>query len=365
VEKRVTIVLGFTFFYTEAKLQQAQNPGVSDRSTNLINTAKTTNYQGSPIGEAKLTKQVKAHFKKEHLSGTFEVVKNGNTVVRAANGYADTNYYCNVNSLYNIGSLQFQFNAAVLLKMAQNGKIDLNQKVKSIIPELKNMDNVTIRDIILNDNKIGLSNGVIKNNDYKQIIKKLKNVKVRKYISSQSIIKNNSILMAILIQKVENQDYSTVLRSQLLDMVPVLSYSLKKDIKQKPVNSLARSYRYQMKSSELQYDRPISSKTDVFLGINQISMSASDLYNSVQYLLKSNYLTANNRSLFLKGLLASNGTRKKNGYSISAEYNGFITNISMNISNGDGVIVLLNVNPGDITIQTVMRYLEKEYQVVE
>ncbi|VDG17572.1 penicillin-binding protein [Lactobacillus farciminis KCTC 3681 = DSM] [Lactiplantibacillus mudanjiangensis] len=360
----LTIALCNVSFSFMDNINSSKSLNVSKSTDTIINTAKTTNYKGSPLGEDSLTKNTKKYFEKKLFSGSFEIVKNGETAVRAASGYANTNYYSSVNSLYNIGSLQFQINAAAILKLNQNGKIDLNQKVKSLLPNLKGLEDISIRDVVTNKNHLGIAQSFVQNKDYSQIVKQ-KNIKIKSYLSSTTKTQNNSILMALLIQKIENKNYFTVLEDQLLSEIPTLNYMFVTEIKQKSVKSVAKSYKYHVEDSNLQYDKPFSISKKIYIGSNQLYMSVSDLYNSMNYLIKSNYLSTDSKRIFIKGLLASNGIMEKKSYFITSSYNGFRAGLFVNSNGKNGAVMLLNVDPGKTKMKKGLRYLAKEYRVVE
>lgn len=361
----LTAVVCTLFFFIIDKKRDSEKTVINSTVDRLVNTAKTSNYIGTPFINQKQTEAAKEYFSSYPFSGAFEVVKNNQTVTRAANGYADSNYYSNVNSLYNIGSFQFQFNSALILKMVQSGKLSLNDSISKIIPEMKEFNNVSIRNILLNKNKIGLDKSLIQNNSYDEIIKRVDSSDNKRYTVKNDVTQSNSVLMGLIIQNVSSRQYEQVLQSELLTSIPALNYVVKSNSSSLDQKSVAISYQYRMVKTNLDYSKSISQKKDYTIGANQIYMSVTDTYNSLAYLLRSNYLNSSNKLLLKKGMLATNTSMKNNGYFATTAYNGFVSALYLSQNGENGVIMLLNANPGKDDINSGMNYFIKKYNLIK
>jgi CubicO group peptidase (beta-lactamase class C family) len=85
-----------------------------------------------------------------HFNGSVLVCKNGKIVYEKAFGYQDAaNRTANtVNTVYQIGSTTKEFTAGVILKLAEEGKLSLDDKLSQYFPEFKRGNEITIKHLL-------------------------------------------------------------------------------------------------------------------------------------------------------------------------------------------------------------------------
>jgi len=87
-----------------------------------------------------------AEFKVKEFNGTVLVMQKGKSIYRKAFGMADRewNIANTVNTKYRIGSVTKQFTAACILQLAEQGKLNLDDKLSKYIPDYPKGDSITI-----------------------------------------------------------------------------------------------------------------------------------------------------------------------------------------------------------------------------
>lgn len=88
---------------------------------------------------AQRTKSITDYIKSHHFNGTILVQQNSKKIYHQSSGFA--NFQFNVpntnNTKYKIASITKLFTAVLIMQLAEQGKIDLNQSIKSYLPDYK------------------------------------------------------------------------------------------------------------------------------------------------------------------------------------------------------------------------------------
>lgn len=84
------------------------------------------------------------------LMGTVSVSKDGQTIYSNSIGFSDVEngIKANENTKYRIGSISKTFTAVLVLKVVEEGKLELNQTIDLFFPTIPNADKITIENLL-------------------------------------------------------------------------------------------------------------------------------------------------------------------------------------------------------------------------
>jgi len=96
------------------------------------------------------------------FNGSVKVMQNGNTVLSGSYGYADVDNKIrgDEQTRYQVGSVTKQFTATVILKLAEQGKLSLADKLSKFYPSFPKADKVTIEHLLTHRSGIKSYTGV-------------------------------------------------------------------------------------------------------------------------------------------------------------------------------------------------------------
>ncbi|WP_207493889.1 serine hydrolase [Aridibaculum aurantiacum] len=174
----------------------------------------------------KLDAYLKAAERAGIFNGSVLVSDKGQVIL--SNGYglkdADAKVMNDANSIFQIGSVTKQFTATIILRLAEQGKLSLNDKVSKYLPEFPNADKFTIEHLL--SHTAGIYN-YTNNSEF------MKN-EVEKPINSQvfyAMVKDKPLefepgskfnysnsgymLLGYIIEKVTNKPYEQVVRKEI------------------------------------------------------------------------------------------------------------------------------------------------------
>jgi CubicO group peptidase (beta-lactamase class C family) len=106
------------------------------------------------VDAQKIDKKIDALIEKavqlNRFNGSVLVCKNGNIIYEKAFGYqnAEKNIPNTLNTIYQIGSTTKEFTAAVILKLAEDNKLSLEDKLSKYFPNFKRGDEITIKHLL-------------------------------------------------------------------------------------------------------------------------------------------------------------------------------------------------------------------------
>ena len=95
---------------------------------------------------AKLEEAINTYVNQYKFTGTVLVARHGEIILQKGYGFKDaaTGTPNTVNTIYEIGSLAKQFTAAVILKLQEQGKLSVHDKLSKYYPGYPNGDKITI-----------------------------------------------------------------------------------------------------------------------------------------------------------------------------------------------------------------------------
>lgn len=98
----------------------------------------------------KLDSYLQQRYERGEFMGSVLIAKNGNPVFEKSYGFAniEKQYPNNPQLKYLIGSMTKQFTAALILKLQENGKLSINDKLSKYYPAYKYGNDITLRNLL-------------------------------------------------------------------------------------------------------------------------------------------------------------------------------------------------------------------------
>ncbi|WP_165815253.1 serine hydrolase domain-containing protein [Levilactobacillus bambusae] len=229
-----------------------------------------------------MTAKLNRALNRKHFVGTALVVKNNKVVFQKGYGYADYGLKRKntAKSLYQINSVQKSLTAILVMKAEQKGLLSLDDKLNKYYPQLKNSDQVTLRQML--DMHSGITGTVSSSKaltEDQMVNYGVKNATVdTKRIGQWSYAPINYLILSGILTKVTHQSYYKLYYNTLINPLK-LHYSgfMELDNEQKTGTKgyggpLIRDYQNPNTESP--------ATLDSLLGTGNAYMSDGDLYQA-------------------------------------------------------------------------------------
>ncbi|MFD1418813.1 serine hydrolase domain-containing protein [Companilactobacillus keshanensis] len=300
-------------------------------------------------------KQVDHLLSQKNFSGTVLVVRNGHVLYSTSKGYSDygEKHKNNLDTSYEVDSIQKSMTAALLMKQIELGKLSLDDKLSKFYPSVPGSKRITIRQML--DMKSGL---ILPGS-----------VGPQKTLSDQAIIQSDIKRIKFSHALYNNWYYSPInfnLLSGILEKVTGRSYRhlfYEYYIKKLDLKHTEFAYSHKLKSgnkatgyTNIDPISGASSYSHLFgitrfetfdeLGTGQMFMSAHDLYKVENYILAGDMLTKASRAeLFIPASVSDYGGgfyNKYNDHYADGWGYGFQGIVHLSSDGQNGVVVLSN-----------------------
>ena len=162
----------------------------------------------------------------DRFNGSVLIMQNGQPLLNKGYGYKDflSKQPDDINTIYQIGSVTKQFTSTIILKLAEQHKLSLSNKISKYFPSFPNGDKITIEQLLTHtsgiwnytrDEKL-MSTGVDKPHSEEEMISLFKDKPLdfepgTKYSYSNS----GYMLLGYIIEKVTGKKYEKVVRDQI------------------------------------------------------------------------------------------------------------------------------------------------------
>ena len=174
----------------------------------------------------KLEQYFKAAEKAGLFNGTALVVQNGKVLMQGGYGVRNTDAatLSDVNTIYQIGSVTKQFTSAIVLKLAEEGKLAITDKVSKYLPDFPNAEKITIENLLSHTAGIYnyTNNGEFMEKDVEKPLhmNALYNMVKDKPLefepgSKMSYSNTGYMLLGYIIEKVTGKKYEDVVRQEI------------------------------------------------------------------------------------------------------------------------------------------------------
>lgn len=177
----------------------------------------------------KLDSYFKALEDNNKFMGTVAVSKNGSILYTKSIGFADVenNIKATEISKYRIGSITKTFTAVLVFKTVEEGKLDLNQRINTYFPSIKNAEKITIG--MLLNHRSGLHNFTddttfdswrTQAKTEKEMIELIaKGGSDFKPGSKSEYSNSNFVLLTFILQKTYNKSYADLLQEKIIQPI--------------------------------------------------------------------------------------------------------------------------------------------------
>lgn len=155
--------------------------------------------------------------------GSFSLYEGDTEVYSHSFGYADVNSKISnsTTTKFRIGSITSIFTATIVMKLAEQGRIDINQSINSVFPEINKSPKITIANLLHHRSGIFnlmldlnywtyYRNPITKDNLYKKIVD---NGLINEPGTKTQYSSSNYILLAMLAENVSGKSYEELLDS--------------------------------------------------------------------------------------------------------------------------------------------------------
>lgn len=158
--------------------------------------------------------------------GSVAVAKNGVIIYAKATGYADVESKTapDANTQYRVGSISKTFTATLTLKAIEEGKLNLNQTIKTYFPSIKNADKISVGNLL--NHRSGIHNFTNDEAYSEYMTMPISETKLVEYIAKggsdfkpdtkADYSNSNYVLLSLILQKVYNQSYAQLLESKIV-----------------------------------------------------------------------------------------------------------------------------------------------------
>jgi D-alanyl-D-alanine carboxypeptidase len=157
--------------------------------------------------------------------GSFSIFEQGKEVYRTSYGYADVEQKIKANEKvrYRIGSVSKTFTAAIILQMADEGKLNLEDKLSKYFPQVPNSSAISIEQLLMH--RSGIQN-FTNTPDYAEWMQKpiKKQTLVNKICSYEPGFKpgenfeysnSNYVLLSYIAEKIDGKTFAEILQGRI------------------------------------------------------------------------------------------------------------------------------------------------------
>lgn len=227
----------------------------------------------------------------KRFSGTITVVRNGKLLTQVSAGWQNhkMHQYNSSHTQYLVASVSKSMTAALIGKLAQEGKIKLSDPLSKYYPTIKNAKKVTLQDLL--NHRSGLVvDQKVENDKYTTYGEYLKKLVKHSHIDPKKIGKwkyqsYNYNLLAGIATQISHLDYRSDLNETVMCPLNITGWNLA----DKKSDKGAINYRYSKKKEKLVRAHPINLYENY--GAGQLEINGWSLYRALSGLLEGRVLS--------------------------------------------------------------------------
>lgn len=220
----------------------------------LLLTLSVFTSFGQNISVAKLDSFINILSSKGLAMGSLTISKNGIIKYQKAIGYSlvssDKKVIADINTKYRIGSATKMFTAVMVFQLIEEGKINLDQKLKIYFPDLPNADKITIQNMLYHRSGLhdythdtNFTDWMDKPKSHEELLKIIKEKGSDFEPGSDAYYCNsNYLLLGYIIEKVCKMPYADALRKRIISKLNLKATYFGKSININ--NNEGASYKY-------------------------------------------------------------------------------------------------------------------------
>ena len=325
--------------------------------------------------------------KQSQFNGNVLIKKEGEILLKKSYGLANrtAQIELNENSVFELASLSKQFTATGIVLLKQDGKLNYNDKIVKYFPELLFCKGVTIKHLLNHTSGIPEYMGLMINKwDKKKtatnidIIKMLSmNIDSLKFEPNEKFDYSNSnyVLLATIIEKVSNQEYSTFMEERVFNPLKMdNSLVLNRRYKPRHIDNYAYGYVLGENQSVVLPDSVEFQKYVVYLdgivGDGMVNSTINDL-DKWDESIRNYTLIHKNEFEYIQELDTLNNGEVNNytfGWRVndnggditmshSGGWPGYVTYISRNVNKNEIIVILQNFDEIVLPIEAIEEIL--------
>ena len=327
----------------------------------------------------KLDELLKAYANQSRFNGSVLVIKDGKTILDKGYGFSNVNenQLNSPNTIFQVGSITKQFTAAVILKLQEENKINLQDQLSKYFPGYPNSDSITIEHLLTHtsgiysytNDKDFMSSKINMPHSREQMLSLFKDKPLQFTPGTKWRYSNSGyLLLGYIIEDVTGLTYQQAIRNYIF--IPLQMKNSGFDYTQLKNQKKATGY-FQL-VDEMNTQAPSIDSTISFAS-GSIFSTTADLYKFQQG-MQSN-------SILSKSTLETASTSFKNNYGYgfeidsvagkriighSGSIHGFVSNLVWVPGENTVVILLNNVTSphlGKITNNIISLLYDQPYEV--
>lgn len=263
-------------------------------------------------------KIIDEYTKKHHFNGTILVQKNGQKVYNQSFGFA--NFQFNVHNTnetkYKIASITKLFTSVLIMQLVEQGKIDLNQNIKTYLSDYKGegADKVKIFNLLTATSGIESNEKDVKGMDIPAMYAKPYSTEELLNIFCSGKLENEPgkvwnynnadyVILGKIIEAIYKKPYEVVLKENFLEPLQMKNTGIFG--MEKVINNLANVYEYNDSTKTIENTPPIYIEN--YYAAGGMYSNAEDLLKFSNALYGNKLLKSNNLKSILQPYLASYG----------------------------------------------------------
>lgn len=195
----------------------------TEKETSYFSNALLYSLETEKVPETEEAKKADQLLQKNNFIGTALVVQQGQVILQKGYGYADfqDKRANDVQTLYQLGSIQKGVTAALIMKQIEIGNLALSDTLDRFYPDVPNSKNTTIKQLLT------MTSGLITKEQPKEV---LNSADYLNYITKKAKLKSdgkyiynamNYYLLAGILQKLTNQTYEALFSQALASQIPL------------------------------------------------------------------------------------------------------------------------------------------------
>ena len=302
------------------------------------------------------------------FNGSVLVAKNGKIIYQKYVGYADMEHTVSIaaNTKFELASISKIFTAVLILRLVENGKLDLDARISEYIPEFTRSDSgqITIHNLLSHTS--GIQDFVGLNCEFaswtsKQFLEGLQKTPINFKAGTQfQYASSTYILLRFIIERVTGKTYEANVQEHILKVADMTNSGIIHN-NQILVN---RALGYVNSGENYQNALPIANH-EIFIGASSIYSTAADLLKFDQALYADKLLQQKQKDLMYTivqppygyGWFINEDPVKGKILSHGGDIFGYTTLIERRLKNKVVIIVLGNLQ--GINRETIVNLLEK------
>ncbi|PIO86012.1 serine hydrolase domain-containing protein [Pediococcus damnosus] len=298
----------------------------------------------------KAANKVDAALKADNLVGSTAIIRNGKLTYLKSTGrshYPDASKNTNTTK-YQIGSAQDLITAASVMKLSQQGKLKLTDKLSKYYPKVSGAKHITIKEMLNMTSGLSITNTPPTTDSFPTLLAWNEQNAQSSGTGNYSYQAVNYVLLAGIIQTVSGSPYREFIQSQLIDKLDLKDAGFILNSQER--NKLATSYEDSYSGGKVAATG-IAKLQSSKLGPYQIYMSAQDLATTYLYVLSGKFIKSTNVDKLIgssKPGFAGGVYSSKNYFTVHGQLGGYQDSIQIDAGKKNGVVLLTNYVPSGI-----------------